>query len=234
MIGRSSGVLPRPGHLACHTPNSGPDLAGHDNDREATVKTTTANQAYRQAANSPAGRKAADAVNSAADTAKSIGDEVSDFAGEVPRMAGQESGRAQDAAPSRRHDEAHAAVRRNPGGARHRARRGPPVRRGPQPAARLRILYSRLLSTRSRARGRALCRGDVMFTAWMRFAADTALLCQETQEVIGLRMMKLALGGSDSHLEAQRMAGGERLRLRRGRRQSSPGRIDGPGGPPLS
>jgi hypothetical protein len=44
-----------------------------------------------------------------------------------------------------------------------------------------------------------------MFTAWMRFAADTALLCQETQEVIGLRMMKLALGDSDSHLEAQRM-----------------------------
>jgi ElaB/YqjD/DUF883 family membrane-anchored ribosome-binding protein len=74
---------------------------------------TTANQAYRQAANSPAGRKAADAVNSAADTAKSIGDEVSDFAGDVSRMAGQQFGRAHDMAADA-YDEAHAAVRRNP------------------------------------------------------------------------------------------------------------------------
>ncbi len=44
-----------------------------------------------------------------------------------------------------------------------------------------------------------------MFAAWMKFAADAARLCQETQEVIGLRMMKLALGGPDGQLEAQRM-----------------------------
>jgi hypothetical protein len=34
-----------------------------------------------------------------------------------------------------------------------------------------------------------------MFTAWMKFAFDTERLCQETQEVMGLRMMKLAFGG---------------------------------------
>ena len=44
-----------------------------------------------------------------------------------------------------------------------------------------------------------------MFTAWMKFAADTVRLCQETQEVMGLRLMKLALGGPQGHLEAQRM-----------------------------
>lgn len=74
---------------------------------------TTANQAYRQAANSPAGRQAADAAKSAADTAKSIGDEVSDFAGDVSRMAGKQFGHAQDMAADA-YDEAHAAVRRNP------------------------------------------------------------------------------------------------------------------------
>ena len=74
---------------------------------------TTANQAYRQAANSPAGRQAADTVKSAADTAKSIGDEVTDFAGDVSRMAGKQFGHAQDIAADA-YDEAHAAVRRNP------------------------------------------------------------------------------------------------------------------------
>jgi hypothetical protein len=44
-----------------------------------------------------------------------------------------------------------------------------------------------------------------MFAAWMKFAADSARLYQETQEVMGLRMMKLALGAPDSHLEVQRM-----------------------------
>lgn len=44
-----------------------------------------------------------------------------------------------------------------------------------------------------------------MFAAWMNFAADALRLCQETQEVMGLRLMKLALGGPDSQLEAQRM-----------------------------
>ena len=59
---------------------------------------TTANQAYRQAANSPAGRQAAEAAKSAADTAKSIGDDVSEFAGDVSRRAGQQFSRAQDMA----------------------------------------------------------------------------------------------------------------------------------------
>src|SRR3989337_362447 len=31
--------------------------------------------------------------------------------------------------------------------------------------------------------------GDRMFTAWMNFAADTLRLCQETQEVMGLRLV---------------------------------------------
>ena len=42
-----------------------------------------------------------------------------------------------------------------------------------------------------------------MFTAWMNFAADTLRLCQETQEVMSLRLMKL--GGPQGHLEAHRM-----------------------------
>jgi ElaB/YqjD/DUF883 family membrane-anchored ribosome-binding protein len=67
---------------------------------------TSANQTFRQAANSPAGRQAAE-------TAKSIGDEVSDFAGDVGRMASKQYGRAQDMAVDA-YDEAHAMVRSNP------------------------------------------------------------------------------------------------------------------------
>jgi ElaB/YqjD/DUF883 family membrane-anchored ribosome-binding protein len=52
---------------------------------------TTANQAYRRAANSPAARQAAD-------TAKSIGDEVSEFAEDVSRQAGKQFNRAKDQA----------------------------------------------------------------------------------------------------------------------------------------
>ena len=74
---------------------------------------TTANQAYRQAANSPAGRQAAEAVKSAADTAKSIGDDVSEFAGDVSRRAGQQFSRAQDMAVDAMQD-AGAAMRRYP------------------------------------------------------------------------------------------------------------------------
>ena len=44
-----------------------------------------------------------------------------------------------------------------------------------------------------------------MFTAWMNFAFDAVRLCQETQEVIVLRLIKLTLGGHQGHLEAQRM-----------------------------
>jgi nucleotide-binding universal stress UspA family protein len=49
---------------------------------------TTPNQAFRQAANSPAGREARDAAKSAADTARNIGDDVSDFASDAARKAG--------------------------------------------------------------------------------------------------------------------------------------------------
>ena len=44
-----------------------------------------------------------------------------------------------------------------------------------------------------------------MFKTWMDFAFDAARLAQETQEVIGLRMMKLAGGGSAGQAEAERM-----------------------------
>ena len=44
-----------------------------------------------------------------------------------------------------------------------------------------------------------------MFTAWMNFAFDSARLCQEAQEVMTLRWMKLAAGGPASQIEAQRM-----------------------------
>jgi hypothetical protein len=44
-----------------------------------------------------------------------------------------------------------------------------------------------------------------MFRAWMNFAYDAAHLGRETQEVIGLRLMKLALGGAAGQAEAQRM-----------------------------
>jgi hypothetical protein len=49
---------------------------------------TTANQAFMQAANSPAGREARDAARSAAETARDIGEEVSDFASDTARKAG--------------------------------------------------------------------------------------------------------------------------------------------------
>jgi ElaB/YqjD/DUF883 family membrane-anchored ribosome-binding protein len=67
---------------------------------------TSAPQTFRQAANSPAGRQAAE-------TAKSIGEQVSEVAGDVGRMASRQYGRAQDMAIDA-FDETHAAIRRNP------------------------------------------------------------------------------------------------------------------------
>ena len=67
---------------------------------------TTANQAYRGAASSPAGRQAAE-------TAKSIGEEVGDFAGDVGRMASKQYGRAQDMAVDA-FDDAHTLIKGNP------------------------------------------------------------------------------------------------------------------------
>jgi ElaB/YqjD/DUF883 family membrane-anchored ribosome-binding protein len=73
----------------------------------------SANQAFRQAANSPAGREAREAAKSAADTAKSIGEDVSEFASDVSRRAGREFDRARGAAGDV-WDEVHDATVRNP------------------------------------------------------------------------------------------------------------------------
>jgi ElaB/YqjD/DUF883 family membrane-anchored ribosome-binding protein len=67
---------------------------------------TTANQAYRRAASSPARRQAAE-------SAKSIGEQVGDFAGDVGRMASKQYGRAQDMAVDA-FDDAHALIKGNP------------------------------------------------------------------------------------------------------------------------
>ena len=44
-----------------------------------------------------------------------------------------------------------------------------------------------------------------MFRAWMDFAFASARLCYEAQEVVNLRLTKIARGDMDSHAEAQRM-----------------------------
>ena len=44
-----------------------------------------------------------------------------------------------------------------------------------------------------------------MLKVWMEFAFTSARLCQEAQEVVNLRLMKLSLGGASGHLEAHRM-----------------------------
>jgi hypothetical protein len=44
-----------------------------------------------------------------------------------------------------------------------------------------------------------------MFKAWMDLAFASARLWQETQIVMSLRLLKLALGGATSQREAQRM-----------------------------
>jgi ElaB/YqjD/DUF883 family membrane-anchored ribosome-binding protein len=70
------------------------------------IEMTTANEAYRRAANSPAAREAAE-------TARNIGDDIADAAGEVGRFAGTQYGRARDAAVDA-YDQVHAASERNP------------------------------------------------------------------------------------------------------------------------
>jgi len=44
-----------------------------------------------------------------------------------------------------------------------------------------------------------------MFRAWMDFAFASARLCHEAQEVMSLRLTRLAQGGTASQTEAQRM-----------------------------
>jgi ElaB/YqjD/DUF883 family membrane-anchored ribosome-binding protein len=67
---------------------------------------TTPNEAYKRAANSPAGRQAAE-------TARSIGEEVGDFADDVSRKASRQFARAQDMAVDTFED-AQAAIKSNP------------------------------------------------------------------------------------------------------------------------
>jgi hypothetical protein len=44
-----------------------------------------------------------------------------------------------------------------------------------------------------------------MFGIWMKLAVDTSMLALEAQQVIGLRLMKLTLGGPVATREANRM-----------------------------
>ncbi len=44
-----------------------------------------------------------------------------------------------------------------------------------------------------------------MFGAWWKLGLDAGLLAMESQQVIGLRLAKLAAGGSGAQAEAQRM-----------------------------
>jgi hypothetical protein len=44
-----------------------------------------------------------------------------------------------------------------------------------------------------------------MLTLWVNFAFDSALLCAEAQEVMGLRLMKIAGGGIHAEREARLM-----------------------------
>ena len=67
---------------------------------------TTPNEAFKKAANSPAGRQAAE-------TAKSVGENVTDFSDDLSRKASKQFARAQDMAGDV-YDNAHAAVRRDP------------------------------------------------------------------------------------------------------------------------
>ena len=64
------------------------------------------NEAFKNAANSPAGRQAAE-------TAKSVREDVTDFADDLSRKASKQFARAQDMATDA-YDTAHAAVRRDP------------------------------------------------------------------------------------------------------------------------
>lgn len=85
---------------------------------------TTANQAYRSAANSNVGREAAEAAKDIRDTARNVGDDVSDFASDaakkagnlasdMSRQAGRQFKRARNVA-SDVYDEAHELSVQNP------------------------------------------------------------------------------------------------------------------------
>jgi len=74
---------------------------------------SVANQVYKDAANSPAGRRAAETAESAAEKARSMGEDIGDVASDVAAMASEQYSRAQDMAVEA-FDDAHAAIRQNP------------------------------------------------------------------------------------------------------------------------
>jgi len=74
---------------------------------------TTAQQAYKKAANSDLGRDTSRTAKAFGDEARSIGDEVGDFASDVSRQAGKQFRRAGRAA-SDIYDEAHELSVQNP------------------------------------------------------------------------------------------------------------------------
>jgi ElaB/YqjD/DUF883 family membrane-anchored ribosome-binding protein len=85
---------------------------------------TTANQAFRHAANSPAGRHASESAKDAAEAARDLGDQVTDLASDaarkagdlasdVSRKAGQQVSRARNAAVDA-YEEAHELSVQNP------------------------------------------------------------------------------------------------------------------------
>ena len=159
---------------------------------------TTANQAFRQTANSPAARQAAD-------TAKSMGEEVSDFASDASRKAGTEltgqGPRRRSLGPSARDDRTEpaylVAVALGLGfllGAMLVGR----ARSSMEPAIRPACLPARPGVSLHEAQGCHVRKPG-------RITVDAAMLCQETQQVMGLRLLKLARGGSAGRLEAQRM-----------------------------
>ncbi|MGI8725864.1 MAG: hypothetical protein ACR2J1_11075 [Methyloceanibacter sp.] len=73
----------------------------------------TANQTYREAANSLADRLAAETAKTSAEKATSMGAEIADVASNVSDMATEQYSRAQDMAVEA-FDDVHAAMKRNP------------------------------------------------------------------------------------------------------------------------
>lgn len=84
---------------------------------------TTANQVFRQVANSPAGRHAAESAKEAVEAARDLGDQVTDFASDAARkaedFASQSRGRRASNSPARNaavdtYEEAHELSAQNP------------------------------------------------------------------------------------------------------------------------
>jgi ElaB/YqjD/DUF883 family membrane-anchored ribosome-binding protein len=74
---------------------------------------TTANEAFKRAANSPAGRHAAQSVDEAAEAARDLSDQIGEFASDMSRQASKQFGRAREMAVDA-YDEVHEASVRNP------------------------------------------------------------------------------------------------------------------------